>query len=55
MRRKFLLLFVSALLLGWIGLPAGNAAPPPGRGDITGLVLANGSPAPGSTVQLYAG
>jgi hypothetical protein len=46
---------VFAFLLGWVGLPSSDAAPPPGRGDITGLVLADGAPAPGSTVQLYGG
>ena len=55
MRRSFLLLFVFALLLGWFGLSPTEAAAPPARGDITGLVLADGVPAPGSIVQLYGG
>ena len=55
MRRTFLLLTVFAFLLGWFGLPLSEAAPPPGRGDITGLVLADGVAAPGSTVQLFNG
>lgn len=54
-RRSFLLLSVLAFLLGWFGLPLSEAAPPPGRGDITGLVLADGVPAAGATVQLFGG
>lgn len=55
MRRSFLFIFVFAFLLGWVGLSVSEAAPPPARGDISGLVLADGVPAPGSTVELYGG
>ena len=46
---------MGALELARGGLELGRVAPPPPRGDISGLVLANGAPAPGSTVQLYGG
>jgi hypothetical protein len=49
---------LSTLLVSVIGLVvlAERAdAAPPGRGDIAGLVLANGSPKAGAIVQLYNG
>ena len=55
MRRSLPLLFLFALLFGWIAMPVSDAAQPPARGDIAGLVLANGAPAAGATVQLYGG
>ncbi len=58
MRRSFLGILLSALLLSWIGLGllvTPSEAAPPQRGDIAGLVLADGAPAAGATVQLYGG
>ena len=55
MRRSFLTLLVLVLCFGWFSLHVSEAAPPPERGDISGLVLANGSPSAGATVQLYGG
>ena len=58
MRRSTLYFLLSTLLVGWLGLglfaKRGEAAPPQ-RGDIAGLVTANGSPAAGATVQLFNG
>ena len=55
MRRSFLMLCAIVLVFGWFGLNPSQAAPPPARGDISGVVLAFGSPAAGATVQLYGG
>jgi hypothetical protein len=55
MRRSFLMFCVLAILLGWFGLEESKAAPPPAQGEISGVVLAFGSPASGATVQLYGG
>lgn len=58
MRRSSLAILLSTLLLGLIGLSlfvSPSEAAPPQRGDIVGLVLANGAPAAGATVQLYGG
>ena len=59
MRRSFLSILLSTILLAWIGPgllgSKAEAAPPPPRGDISGLVLADGVPAAGAIVQLYGG
>ena len=58
MRRSTLYFLLSTLLLGWLGLglfASRSEAAPPQRGDIAGLVTANGSPAAGATVQLFNG
>ena len=58
MRRSIVWALVCTFLVSAIGLgllaERGQAAPPP-RGDIAGLVLANGSPKAGATVSLYGG
>lgn len=58
MRRSFVWALLSTLLLCSIGLGllvSPSAAAPPARGDISGLVLADGAPAAGATVQLFGG
>ena len=57
MRRNALTLLSTVLLccLGLVLLAKKGDASPPQRGDIAGLVLANGSPAAGATVQLFGG
>ena len=55
MRRSFLFILMSVFLLGWLGSRPTEAAAPPQTGEITGTVLAFGSPAAGATVTLYGG
>ena len=58
MRRSLLWIVFSAFLVGVLGFGVlaqrAEAAPPPG-GEISGLVLANGSPKAGAIVQLFGG
>ena len=58
MQRSFVWIVLSALLAGAIGLGLFSSravAAPPSTGDISGVVLAGGSPSAGATVTLSGG